>query len=383
MAYVFSTISRTVYGHGASSEIGGEVKRLGCNRAYLVMDQGILDSRVHAPVMESLTAAGIAVEVYSGVELDPSPACVEAALPGLQAFNADIIIGVGGGSSLDAAKALAILAKHPGPLERYFGMHLVPGPCMPMILVPTASGTGSETTSISVLADAASNSKKGIVSDYIYAKTIVLDPDLTMTLSPLYTAYTGLDAFVHAMESYVNLSATPFTEGPDLQAMEMIAANLRKAYTNGRNKEARAQMLYAASIAGMGFSNTQNGVIHALGMAAPAHYHLPHGLLMAAIAPMGIAFNCIAAPEKYARVAKILGCATDGLDVNEQARMAVHGFERLLKDVNVKPGLEPYGIKREDLRGIAERAAASARLMGNNPRQGTADDLETLLQEYY
>lgn len=383
MAYVFSTISRTVYGHGSASEIGAEVKRLGCKRAYLVMDKGILDNKVHAPVMDSLAAAGIAAEIYSGVELDPSPACVAAALPGLKACNADIIIGIGGGSSIDAAKALAILAMHPGPLEQYFGMHLVPGPCMPTIFVPTASGTGSEMTSISVLGDAASNSKKGIVSDHIYAKTILLDPDLTVTLPPLYTAYTGLDAFVHAMESFVNLSATPFTEMATLQAMEMIAANLRKAYTNGRNKEARAQMLYASSIAGMGFSNTQNGVIHALGMAAPANYHLPHGLLMAAIGPMGIAFNCTAAPEKYALVAKILGCDTKGLDINEQARCAVDGFTRLLKDVNVKPGLEPYGVKREDLRGIAERAAISARLMDNNPRQGTADQLEELLHEYY
>ncbi|MDR2055346.1 MAG: iron-containing alcohol dehydrogenase [Desulfovibrio sp.] len=383
MLYTYQTVARTVYGHGAASQLGAEVGRLGLGRAYLVMDKGILKNDVHAPIAEALAAAGVATDIFSDVELDPSPASIERAATGLKSFKADVIIGIGGGSALDSAKALSLLAAHPGPLEQYFGMHRVPGPCMPTILVPTTAGTGSEMTSISVLADLATDSKKGIVSKHLYAKTIVLDPDLTLSLPPLYTAYTGLDAFVHALESYVNLSATPFTEGHALQAMGMIAGNLRKAYANGLNREARAQMLYASSIAGMGFSNTQNGVIHALGMAVPAKYHLPHGLLMAAIAPMGIGFNCIAAPEKYARIAGILGCDTRGLSASEQARRAVRGFTSLLRDVNVKPGLQPYGVKREDLRGIAERAAASARLMDNNPRQGNADQLETLLEEHY
>ena len=185
------------------------------------------------------------------------------------------------------------------------------------------------------------------------------------------------------MESYVNLSSTPFTEGPDLQAMTMIADNIRKAYTNGGNREARAQMLYASAICGMGFSNTQNGVIHALGMAVPADYHLPHGLLMAAVAPMGMAFNCLAVPEKYARISTVLGCDPSGKNINERAESASAGFAKLLADLNVKPGLAPYGVKRSDLRGIAERAAATQRLMENNPRKATADDLEALLERHF
>ena len=254
---------------------------------------------------------------------------------------------------------------------------------MPTIMIPTTAGTGSEMTSISVIADAVSNSKIGIVSDHLYARTVLLDPALTLSLPPRYTAYTGLDAFVHAMESYVNLSATPFTEGPDLHAMLMISGNLRQAYTNGRNPQAREAMLYASSICGMGFSNTQNGVIHAIGMAVPATYHLPHGLLMAACAPMGIAFNCHAVPEKYGEIAEILGCDTRGKNVFEAAEMAVEGFTKLMRDVDIEPGLKAYGVKEEDIRGIAERAAASARLMDNNPRQATADQLEALIREHF
>lgn len=383
MAYVFQTISRIVYGHGSLAELGNEVKRLGGKKVMLITDRGLVQCGIHQNAIDILEQSGIAVTVFCDVELDPTPESIDVCVEQLKDFGADLLVGLGGGSALDSTKAAALLATHGGPLEAYFGMHLVPSPCMPTILIPTTAGTGSEMTSISVLGDTVSNSKKGIVSDHLYAKTVLLDPDLTLTLPPKYTAYTGLDAFVHAIESYVNLSATPFTEAPDLQAMKMITANIRKAYANGDNKEARAQMLYASSICGMGFSNTQNGVIHAIGMAVPASYHLPHGLLMAAVGPMGIAFNCMAAPEKYARIARILGCDVAGKDLQEQAACAAGGFEKLLGDLNIRPGLAAYGVKREDIRGIAERAAMSGRLMTNNPRKATADDLEQLIEKYF
>ncbi len=383
MVFTFQTISRIVYGDGSIAQLGEEVKRLGGSRVVLVTDKGLVENGIHEPAVNSLKKADIEVEIFSDVQLDPTPQCAEACASKLKAFNGDLLVGLGGGSALDCTKAAAILTTNEGPLEQYFGMHRVPNPCMSSILIPTTAGTGSEMTSISVLGDAASNSKIGIVSDYIYAKTVLLDPELTYTLPPKYTAYTGLDAFVHAMESYVNLTATPYTEAPDVYAMEMIARNLRIAYTNGFNKEARAQMLYASSICGMGFSNTQNGVIHAIGMAVPADYHLPHGLLMAAVAPMGIAFNYMATPEKYARVAEILGCDVAGKSLFAKAEAAVDGFMKLLKDMNVAPGLATYGVKKEDIRGIAERAASARRLMDNNPRRATADELEKLITEYF
>ena len=383
MASVFQTISRIVYGSGAVNQLPEEVKRFGVPRVLVITDKGLVANNMHKPVEDALDNAGIPVKVWGDVVLDPTPESIEACVQVIKDFDANVLIGLGGGSAMDSTKAAALRACHPGPVTKYFGMHKVPGPCLPTIMIPTTAGTGSEMTSISVIADAASNSKIGIVSDYLYAKTVLLDPDLTLSLPPRYTAYTGLDAFVHAMESYVNLSATPFTEGPDLLAMQMISDNLRKAYTNGKNKAAREAMLYASSICGMGFSNTQNGVIHAIGMAVPATYHLPHGLLMAACGPMGIAFNCHAAPEKYAKVAEILGCDVKGKNVVEAAEMAVDGFLKLMRDVDIEPGLQRYGVKEEDIRGIAERAAASARLMNNNPRQGTADLLEALIKKFF
>lgn len=383
MPSVFQTISRIVYGFGAVDLLPEEVKRFGEPRVLIITDRGLVANGMHKPVEDALKKADIPVNVWGDVVLDPTPESIEECVAAIGEFNATVLIGFGGGSAMDSTKAAALRACHPGPIAKYFGMHKVPGPCMPTIMIPTTAGTGSEMTSISVIADAVSNSKIGIVSDHLYARTVLLDPALTLSLPPRYTAYTGLDAFVHAMESYVNLSATPFTEGPDLHAMLMISGNLRQAYTNGRNPQAREAMLYASSICGMGFSNTQNGVIHAIGMAVPATYHLPHGLLMAACAPMGIAFNCHAAPEKYGEIAEILGCDTRGKNVFEAAEMAVEGFTKLMRDVDIEPGLKAYGVKEEDIRGIAERAAASARLMDNNPRQATADQLEALIREHF
>ena len=383
MFNTFQTISRIVYGNGAISQLGNEVKRLGGNKVVLVIDKWLEINNMHKKITEILNESGVDAKVFSDVVLDPTPECVMDCGKIIKDFGADLLIGIGGGSALDCTKAASILQNNDGPLEKYFGINLVPNECMPTILIPTTAGTGSEMTSISVLGDAYTNSKKGIVSDYLYAKTILLDPELTLSLPPKYTAYTGLDAFVHAMESYVNLSATPFTEAPDLYAMKMIASNIRLAYTNGNNKNARAQMLYAAAICGMGFSNTQNGVIHAIGMAVPANYHLPHGLLMAAIAPMGIAYNYMSTPEKYAQIAEILGATTTNSSIFSKAESAIEAFTKLLSDLDITPGLKAYGVKEEDIRGIAERAAASKRLMDNNPRKATADELEILIKKYF
>jgi len=383
MVSVFQSIGRIVYGSGAAAKIGAEAGNLGCKRVLIITDKGLTANNIHKAVQDPLEAAGISTAVFSDVVLDPTLASIEESAKAALDFGADCLVGLGGGSALDSAKATALRCRHPGPLERYFGVNLVPSACLPTILIPTTAGTGSEMTSISVLADASGESKKGIVSDYLYAKAALLDPDLTLTLPPYHTAITGLDSFVHAMESFVNLTATPFTDALNRESMRIIAANIRKAYANGSDIRVREQMLYASALSGMGFSNTQNGVIHALGMAIPTRHHLPHGLLIAALAPMGIAFNAMASPEKYAEVAEILGSAPAGADTLTKAKSAAQGFMTLLEDLEIKAGLQAHGVSWDDLAGTAERAAGTARLMGNNPRKGSAKDLLALLQQNF
>lgn len=383
MIFSFHTAGKITYGPGCIAELGTAIKNYGCSRAFIVTDPGIVRNDIHKPIEEALSQAGVAFTVFSGVALDPTPASVEAGVALLEEFKADVVIGLGGGSALDSAKAMALRGRHPGPLERYFGLELVPGPCLPSILVPTTAGTGSEMTSIVVLENQETHSKKGIVSEHLFARAVFLDPELTLTLPPFYTAITGVDAFIHAMESYVNSSATPFTEAVCLQAMRMIAGSIRQAYASGKNIEARTRMLYASALSGMGFGNTQTGLIHALGHAVPSSYHLPHGQLMAAVAPMGMAFNCIAAPEKYARIAEILGASLAGKNLYEQAASAAGAMEALLKDLGLPLGLAAQGVSRGEIPTIARNSAADARLMAKNPRQGTAKELEVLLEQYF
>ena len=383
MNAIFQIPSRIVYGAGTIKDLGAEVRRLGANRALIVTDKGLVEHNVHIPVQEALTVAKIPYKLFPGVELDPSPGSITNGALALREFEADVIIGLGGGSALDSAKAVSLLSAHGEPIERFFGIELVPSPCIPTIMIPTTAGTGSEITSIVVLSSAATQSKKGIVSTHLFAKSVVLDPELTFDLPPYYTAITGVDAFVHALESYVNLAATPLTEGVCLQAMRLIADNIRKAYANGRCLEARSAMLYASALSGMGFANTQTGLIHALAHAIPTDHHLPHGLLVAAASPMGIAYNSLAAPEKFANIATILGCDIREKALHEQAAIALNGMQRLLEDLDITQGFAAYGVNRDEIPNIAQRAAGDARLMARNPRQATASSLEKLLNQFF
>jgi len=382
MIYAFNHVPRIIYGFGAIARAGGEIIRLGGTRPFIVTDPGIAAFGLLEPLKSSLAQAGLVFEVFDKAELEPSTSSIRFCADAAEAFKPDCVIGIGGGSSLDTAKALLVLLSNSGSIEDYFGMNMVKNPCLPAMFIPTAAGTGSEATSISVLSDPQSGAKVGIVSDYLYAKVVLLDPDLTIGLPPRITAMTGLDAFVHAMESFVGLAATPFTDAYNLQAMKLIAANLRKAYANGENREARAAMLYAATLAGMAFSQTQNGIIHAIGINLPVACKVPHGLAMAALAPMCMSFNYIAAPEKYAQIAHILGIQPS-FDLHETASRGIDAMRVLLSQVGIAPGLKAHGVPFDDLEATAERAVKARRLMDNNPRKATTEQIFALLKEHY
>ena len=383
MAFVHYTVKKIVHGLGAIKEAANEVKNLKGSKAFIVTDHGLAKIGVKKPLEEALTAGGIEWKLYAEAQLEPSMDSIQHCTDEAKAFGADVIIGFGGGSALDTTKAASVLLSNEGPIDKYFGINLVPNPSLPCILIPTTSGTGSEMTNISVLADTKNGGKKGVVSEYMYADTVILDAELTFGLPPRVTAMTGVDAFVHAMESFCGIAATPITDALNLQAMKLVGANIRQAYANGKNAAARDAMMYASALAGMGFGNTQNGIIHALGMSVPSEHHIPHGLMMAVCAPMGMSFNALAAPEKFAVIAEILGSAPAGASVREKAKSAAAGFVSLMDDLGIKQGLSNYGIRREELRGVAELGAAYKRLMDSNPRKGTADVLEKLLEQFY
>ncbi len=380
MFSTYNSVSKIVYGVGVVSQVGELAKNIGVTKAIIVTDPTLAKLGLHKGVEEALDSANIAHCLFSEAELEPSTSSIEKITNQAKEFKADLVIGLGGGSALDSAKAACVLLTNEGPIEKYLGVNKVPNPCAPAFYIPTTAGTGSEVTSISVLADKESGAKIGVVSDYMYAKAVILDPALTTGLPPHVTSTTGIDAFVHAMESFVGKAATPFTDALNIQAMKLIARSIRKAYVNGADIEARTDMLYASCLAGMGFSNTQNGIIHAVGTAVPRSYNLPHGLLMSCLSPMCMEFNVMANPEKYAQIAEILG-GDIYPNILDTARQAPALMSELLKDLDIKEGLAPYGVKESDLEGIATRAIAAARLMGNNPRPATIPQLTAFLKE--
>ena len=382
MVYNHHTVKHFIHGAGSIKQAADVVKNLGGKKAFIVTDPGLANVGVQKPLEEALTAGGVEWELFAKAELEPSMDSIQACTDAAKAFGADVIIGIGGGSPLDTTKAAAVLLTNEGPIDKYFGMNLVPNACLPMILIPTTAGTGSEFTNISVLADTKNGGKKGVVSDYMYADVVLLDAELTVGLPPRVTAMTGVDAFVHAMESFCGIAATPFTDTLNLSAMKLVAGNIRQAYANGKNLKAREGMLYGSALAGMGFGQTQNGIIHAIGTTLPVECHIPHGLAMSFVGAFCVGFNYIANPEKYAIVADILrGCDRSAtMSVLERAADVEAAFRALLADLDIKTGLANYGVKREDLPACADRAFAAKRLLNNNPRAASRDQILALLE---
>jgi len=379
----FNTVPRILSGFGCLENLGDEITRLKGKKILVVSDPGIKAAGLLDPLVKILERTKLSYSLFAEVEPDPKIEIALASHEAARAFGPDLIIGLGGGSSLDIAKVTSAMLTNQGPIDRYFGMELVPEPGLPLILIPTTAGTGSEMTSICVLSDTRNKVKKGIVSEHLFARVALLDPQLTIGLPPRVTALTGMDALVHAVESYTGIRATVLTDTLNLQAIRMIAASLRKAYANGENREARENMLYASSIAGMAFSNTQNGLDHALALAIGGKFHLPHGLLTAFVLPWVIEFNLLANPQKFIQIARAFGESIDGLSEVEAARLAVRAIKSLLTDLDISYKLSDYEVPREEIPSLAKAAIGAARLIGNNPRKVTEKEVVEILGKNY
>lgn len=379
----YNAVRRIVFGVGALQGIGDEIKRLKGSRVLVVTDPGIKAAGLVDKLENILNQAKLDFHVFGDVEPDPRIEIVAKSVEAAKAFRPDIVVGFGGGSALDISKVTSIMLTNSGPISSYFGMELVPNEGLPLVLVPTTAGTGSEMTSICVLSDTANNIKKGIVSEHMFTRVALLDPELTVGLPRHVTATTGMDAFVHAFESYTGVNSSFLTDTLNLQAINMIAGNLRRAYANGSDIEARTQMLQASSVAGMAFSNTQNGLDHAIALAIGGRFHLPHGLLTSFIAPWVIEYNLMACPKKIINIAHAFGEDTSGLSEMKSARLAVSAIKGILDDFDISYKLSSYDIPRDAIPNLAKEAMGAARLINNNPRNVTEKDIVELLEANY
>jgi len=377
---IFSSVPRIISGSGSIDALGDEVNKMGGGKALIVCDRELKNLGLITPLMDSLDKAGVTHALFSGVQTDPDLELLDRSREITDAFAADMIIGLGGGSALDAAKLISVTLTNDAPADAYYGIDNIKKPGLPMILIPTTAGTGSEVTNISVMGDPKTGLKKAMISDHLYARVALLDPDLTLGLPPRLTATTGMDALVHAIESFVGLRASVFSDTLNLKAITIIARNLRQAYANGGNTQAREAMLNASCLAGMAFCNTQNGLDHAMALAIGSRYHLPHGLATAFILPWVMEFNCIANPHKFAAIARAFGENIEHLPDHKAALLSVEAVKHLLNDLNISYKLGDYGADEKHFEEIAKAALSAGQLISNNPRQVTEQDVLNILQ---
>lgn len=378
-AFSYHIPTQIEFGNGAIARLPEFVKALGGSRVLVVGDPGVQRVGLIDRVQAILTGASIFNAVYADVESDPTTRSVDEGTVHGKANGCDLVVGIGGGSALDTAKAIGLMLVNDGNIKDYVGIGKVPRAGAPVIAVPTTAGTGSELTIWSVLSDKVAKAKISVGSVLNCPAIALLDPELTLSLPPQITAATGMDALTHALESYVNTATQPISEAMSDQAMTLIARSLRKAVADGSDVEARGDMLLASTIAAMAFNSTRLGLVHAFAMPLGAKFGIPHGLVNAIMLPEVMRFNHLANPRKFARIAEIFGEKTAGLSVEEAAALSVSAIEKLKLDVGITAKLSNFGVTE----GRFDEIVDEAMLSGNvpvNPRQPTKDDMKALLR---
>ncbi|GAB7056166.1 MULTISPECIES: iron-containing alcohol dehydrogenase [unclassified Paenibacillus] len=365
------------FGNASIKQLADHVKALGGSRVLIVGDPGVVQAGVVDHLTEPLDKAGIPYQIFSDIEADPDIDSVQKGTELAKSEGCDLVVGVGGGSSLDTAKAIGIMLTNPGHIRDYVGINKVLHQAAPVIAVPTTAGTGSEMTIWSVLSDKKAKVKLSVGSPYNCPTLALCDPQLTVSLPPHITAATGMDALTHALESYVNKATQPISEGLAIQSMKMIARSLRLAVVQGENLQARHDMLLASLIAAMAFNSTRLGLAHALALPLGAHFKIPHGMVNAILLPEVMQFNVIGNVAKFAEIAAIFGEKTDHLTAREAAERSVAAIRQLKNDVGITQTLSDYGLNEDHLDFIVEEAMLSGNV-AVNPRNPSLEDLKNI-----
>jgi alcohol dehydrogenase class IV len=392
----FYTAGEIIFGRGTVRRTGEVVRGLGAVRACLITDPGLVAAGLHEPVLASLSEAGVEADLHDGGQPKPTVDAVAASAAALQDRGYEALVALGGGSNIDLAKAVAVLLRHGGKVEDYFGEHKVPGPVLPLVAVSTTAGTGSEVSGASVLADPARKRRGAILSNHLRPRAAIYDPLLTASCPPQVTADAGIDALTHAVEAYLvadhrvesgperpglYTGRSPLSDVLAERAIELAGRYLRRAVYRGGDLEAREGMHLASLLAGLAFSNAGLTAVHALeypvGVATGCTHGAGNGLLL----PYVMAYNVAACPDRLATVARLLGEAVDGLSALEAAGRAVETVKRLNADIGIPLSLRELGIVEDDLRPMAEATAQITRLLEANPRPLDADSLEGILRE--
>jgi alcohol dehydrogenase class IV len=379
----FSSPDDIRFGRGAVSETASYVSDDAT--VLVVTDPGIVDAGLIDPVVSSLEGGDVDYEVFDGVEPDPKVSNAMACLDQAETIGADVLVGVGGGSSLDVTKTASALLTNDAPIEGLFGRHNVPTEGAWTVLLPTTSGTGSEMSPASVLFDdreGGTGEKEAIIDHALFANMALIDPDLTMHLPSPITRATGLDAFAHAIGSYMATTTNTFADALCVESMMLIEEHLRDAAFHGADAPAaREKMSLAASMAMLGRINGGKAVIHSIAYGIQAMYDVPHAEAIAMVLPEVVEYNLPAATESFARLGTRMYEA-DG-STRDRAQTLVDGVYQLRDDLGLDQTLTEVGTSEDDVDELVELATHSDRHLGPNPRDVTHDDAETILREVW
>ena len=380
MTRPFSLPAVNYYGKAAVNNLLGELKKSGFKKAFVVSDHVLKEAGIVDRVLDHI-CDDVDIEEFLDVEREPSVENVEKAIDKFKASSCDVIIGIGGGSPLDVSKAVSIMATNEGSILDYVGIELVPKPGVPKFLIPTTAGTGSEITKNVIVTDKKDKLKKGIVSHHLIPDVAIVDSDLTLSVPAEITAATGMDALTHAIESYTAQNATMQTDLYALKAIELVAENLRTAVFQGNDENAREGMAMASVFAGISLANAGVGAVHALAYPLGGRYGVSHGVANATLLPYVMDFNCTGNIEKFKQIAIAMGGNTDGLSKRDAALMAAEEVRKLSIDVGIPQSLDEFGVKKEEIPSIAEGAMKAGRLISNNPRQITIEDVKAIFSK--
>ena len=377
MANRFVLNETSYHGAGAIQEIATEVKGRGFKKAFVCSDPDLIKFNVTKKVTDVLDNAGIDYEIYSNIKANPTIENVQAGVGAFKASGADCIIAIGGGSSMDTAKAIGIIIKNPefADVRSLEGVAPTKNKCVPIIAVPTTAGTAAEVTINYVITDAEKNRKMVCVDVHDIPVVAVVDPDMMASMPKGLTAATGMDALTHAIEGYITAGAWELSDMFHLKAIEIISKSLRGAVEN--TPEGREEMALGQYIAGMGFSNVGLGIVHSMAHPLGALYDTPHGVANAIILPTVMEYNAPATGEKYRDIAKAMGVkGVDDMTLDEARKAAVDAVKKLSQDVGIPADLKEI-VKPEDVDFLAQSAYDDACRPGN-PRETSVEEIKDL-----
>ncbi len=378
--YALHLPTRILFGVGTAQQVGAEASSLGISHALVVTDAGLVQTEIPGAVTTCLDAAGVKWTLFGDVEPNPSVETVHKGLALYAKQGCDGLIAVGGGSPMDAAKAVGLLVTNGGDIRDYFAAAKVTKPLPPLVAIPTTCGTGSEVTQFTVVTDTEKHFKAGIGSPHNIPKVAIVDPSVLSKLPSKMVASTGMDALCHAIESYTSQAGQFLSDAFSLRAIEMIGRHLRPAVANA-NMIDLSGMAMASTLAGLGFNNTRTTLVHAMSHAVTAHAQVPHGIANAILVRYVMEFNLIGDPDKHADIAAALGEDTDGLSPMEAGRLAVDAVRALADDVCIPQTLREVGVTDAMVESLADGAVNAKIGVSLNPRRPSRQDIVALYRK--